>query len=233
MWSKNWGNLPYFCEHCKKGTDSRKAWEIDPKTQETVKKLRAERSLEILKSSGIAKKFAKLRFANLEETPKLHELIGQYLEDYRARVGRGLFLWGNIGAGKTATASIVGSEVAERYLDNLLMINWADALNTIKESFDTKADHPGKSLLKRMKSIGLLIVDDIHQEKGSDWVREQFFIVINTRYNNGLPTIITSQWPLEDVGQRYGQQIESRLAETCQVIEFTGEDRRKQQRSIF
>lgn len=84
-----------------------------------------------------------------------------------------------------------------------------------------------------MRTIPLLILDDMHQEKGSEWAREQLFILINTRYNNGLPTIVTSQFPMEDIADRYGAQIASRLIETSQVVEFTGQDRRQAQKQLF
>lgn len=84
-----------------------------------------------------------------------------------------------------------------------------------------------------MRNVELLILDDIHQEKGSDWVKEQLFITINHRYEQGLPTIITSNFPIEDLAERYTQQIASRLMETCKIVEFGGDDRRQVQRSIF
>lgn len=103
----------------------------------------------------------------------------------------------------------------------------------VKDSFDNKLNTTGKNLLARLRSTGLLIIDDIHQEKGSEWVREQLFITVNYRYEQGLPTIVTSNFSIEDIAERYNGQIASRLIETCEIIEFTGEDRRQQQKSIF
>lgn len=222
-----------YCNSCELGKTMYETWKNLDTTKSQIKEVRKTEGKELIRRWGISQKFENFRIDNLDHNPALQNIVNNYIDQFESGRGFWLYLWGNIGSGKTTTASIVSCELAERYMTAFTMINWAAAITLIKDSFDKKGPHKGRELLQRMLTVPLLVLDDIHQEKWSDWVREQFFVVINSRYEAMLPTIITSQCPLEDVGSRYGEQIASRLMETCKVIEFTGDDRRQKQRSIF
>lgn len=206
------------------------------KLDSTKSQIQSERrkELQVLKrNSGVPPRFEDFKLQALSDNPALFDLIERYLNQWKTGSGYGFYMWGAIGAGKTTTATIVANEIMERYLTETRILGWAASLQLVKESFDTKLAHPGKRLIPQMKSVGLLVLDDVHQEKGSEWTREQMFMIINHRYENKLPTIMTSQEPIEELGMRYGQQIASRIMETCRILEFTGEDRRQTQRPLF
>ena len=42
-------------------------------------------------------------------------------------------------------------------------------------------------------NVDLLIIDDIGKEKGTDWVCEQIYTIINKRYEKMLPTVLTTE----------------------------------------
>lgn len=231
---KGIGVLPKtFCKRCDLGKSMYEEWLALPETKSQIVKAFAKDLLGAQTTSQIPPKFRDFTLPALSKNPGLLAIIEKYIENFPSDGSKGLYLWGNIGAWKTTTAAIVANEIIGRYWTDCLMINWATWLSMVKDSFDNKMNTTGKNLLARLRSSRLLIIDDIHQEKGSDWVREQLFITVNYRYEQGLPTIITSQWPIEDVAERYAPQIASRLIETCEIIEFTGEDRRQQEKSIF
>lgn len=228
------GVLPKtFCKRCDIGKTMYEEWLALPETKSQIVRAYAQDLLDAQTTAGIPPKFRNFTIAALTKNPGLLSIIENYIENFEEDRSKGLYLWWNIGAGKTTTAAIVANELIGKYWVDCLMINWATWLSMVKDSFDNKMNTTGKNLLARLRSSRLLIIDDIHQEKGTDWVREQLFITINHRYEQGLPTIITSNFSIEDIAERYNGQIASRLIETCEIIEFTGEDRRQKQKSIF
>jgi DNA replication protein DnaC len=76
--------------------------------------------------------------------------------------------------------------------------------------------------------VPLLVLDDLGSERVTDWVREQIFLIINSRYEEMLPTVVTTNDTLEELEKHVGQRIISRLMETCQGLILDGEDFRKE-----
>ena len=72
----------------------------------------------------------------------------------------------------------------------------------------------------------MLALDDLGSEQVTDWVREQLFLVINSRYEQMLPTIITTNDSLESLEEHVGQRITSRIAGMCQGVVLDGPDYR-------
>lgn len=72
----------------------------------------------------------------------------------------------------------------------------------------------------------LLFIDDLGAEKVTDWVEEVIYLIINSRYENNYPIIITSNYPLSGIAERVGDRVASRIKEMCHIIKLDGEDRR-------
>ena len=80
----------------------------------------------------------------------------------------------------------------------------------------------------------LLVLDDLGAERLTDWVEETMNLIVNTRYNDRLPTIFTSNHEgvpdrenLDSLLCRVGDRMYSRLLEMCDFMEFTGPDYRE------
>lgn len=91
--------------------------------------------------------------------------------------------------------------------------------------------------LKRLCRIPLLLLDDLGTEKISEWTEEATYRLLNERYNECRPLIVTSNFPTrsddgEDLSDRLGGRIASRLAELTTVVVLEGPDLRRQHRSI-
>jgi len=70
-----------------------------------------------------------------------------------------------------------------------------------------------------------LLIDDIGIEYRTDFVREKMYMLIDGRYSNKKPTIITSNYSLAEIADRLGERIASRVGSGT-VLEITGEDYR-------
>ena len=107
-------------------------------------------------------------------------------------------------------------------------------LSELKRTFNNAALST-ESLLDRYCQSRLLVLDDIGAGQATEWNVGIVYQIINARYNSELPTIITSNYDLNNLGQRFAsgddysaQRIVSRLSEMC-VLGFLGtKDRRRE-----
>ena len=72
----------------------------------------------------------------------------------------------------------------------------------------------------------ILILDDLGSEKITEYLRTTFYYIFNEREIWERPTIITSNLSLEELDNHLGARVSSRIAGSCEVLKFTGKDRR-------
>ena len=82
--------------------------------------------------------------------------------------------------------------------------------------------------LKIVNEVPLLIMDDLGSGTSSPFSRDQTYLIMNNRINNGLSTIYTSNLTVAELRnpEVLGARNVSRLIVNAIGIEFTGKDRR-------
>lgn len=75
-------------------------------------------------------------------------------------------------------------------------------------------------------NAGLLVLDDLGAAKGSEWNEEVNYRLINHRYENELPTLVTSNVPPKQLATALGERVSSRLVEMATRVVLRGNDRR-------
>lgn len=223
------------CRECEKGKQVLQAWMQEPAQQETFRVWKMEKIERMLKRSGVWPRFREKRLTDLEDSKALKQLCETYCTNWKENAAKGwwLYLWGNIGAGKTHTATAVSNELIQNHLVQVLFLNLWEVAQRVKNTFEKETKQQDSTLFEDMKKVELLVIDDIGVEKVSDWLAEQIYLVVNHRYENRLPMIVTSNQSLEDLARTHRPQICSRLQEMCRVVKFTGTDRRKDLRPTF
>lgn len=86
---------------------------------------------------------------------------------------------------------------------------------------ESRAESEKIDLLKR---IDLFFIDDMGVKGEAPWIYERYYQIIDARYCNKLPTVITSNLSIESL-----KEVEPRVASrVCSglIIELQGEDRR-------
>jgi len=225
-WSQIYGEVPRFCDHCEKWQTLRTEWLEAPAQMESLKIWKRRKIDAALKKSGVSDRFQDKRLSDLKSAPKLLEICQGYVDNWEEmdQKGFGLYFWGDVGTWKTHTASAIANELIEKHLVEVMFISFSDVADRVRKSFDS--DNADKSLFNDMKEVDLLVIDDFGMEKPTDWLKEQIFLVVNSRYENRKPIIITSNQSLEDIGKMMMAQIASRLIEVSRTVRFTGEDKR-------
>lgn len=145
-----------------------------------------------------------------------------FIDDYiKSPPTIGLTLMGKWGTGKTHLSISIVKEFIKRYHLYTKVRSFSDLLQELRESYD------GGGIIKTLKTytgIPLLLIDEIGMEKKSDWVSEKLFQIIDGRIKNKLPTIITSNFSLEEIADTYGGAVRSRLLQGSAVIQIRCKD---------
>lgn len=140
--------------------------------------------------------------------------------------GRGLWLSGNTGTGKTTLAMLVSKE-ALRSGKSVAIYSLPKLLARIRRTYDAEPGGDSYStLFARLTSVDLLHIDDFGAEKRSDWVLEQLYALVNERYEEERSILLTTNLALELLEEQIGARTVSRLTETCEQVHLFGSDRR-------
>lgn len=144
-------------------------------------------------------------------------------DTYRA-TGTGLLLYGDIGLGKTHLVHSIATKLAETRNIWSYFVNAPEFLSNLRLAMNKK-EMP--DIFKIANEYTLLIIDDIGKEKPSDWVSEQFYILVNSRYNSKKPTIFTTNKGEKELSENIGPATISRIYEMTEQVGVTGKDFRK------
>ncbi|AVM69755.1 DNA replication protein DnaC [Lachnospiraceae bacterium oral taxon 500] len=160
------------------------------------------------------------------------------LNDYKENVlqmvesGQGLYIWGgSTGTGKTSWACKIMSHYFRKITFNTglenegLFIFLPSFLEDLRNSYSDK-EPDFERMLEMVNSCKLLIIDDIGAERVTEWVAERMVSIINRRSSNGLCTIYTSNLSPDQLKEKLGDRIASRVFGGSQIIEIKGGDRR-------
>lgn len=186
----------------------------------------AGKAQRLKEKSDLGKRFSNRTFSNFNKSrcEEAHKAAWGYSQRnnlFDSEKNSLLFL-GGVGTGKTHLAAAIANELIDRGIP-VLFGTFIDHLQKIKDEFNhTSLD----TYLSRMKSIPMLIIDDIGKEKKTEWSQQTLFDVINYRYEHMLPTIITSNFDDSGLMNHVGNATASRLNEMCTAIHMNGKDYR-------
>jgi DNA replication protein DnaC len=129
--------------------------------------------------------------------------------------GRGLALHGDRGTGKTTLAMLV-SQYALRAHRSVAIYTAPRLLSEIRMTYEDDATQSYDSLMRRLRGVDLLHVDDLAVARTTDWVLEQLYSVVNDRYQDERSIIYTADVASPtDLGEHIGARTASRLVEMC------------------
>ena len=190
---------------------------------------------EKLRKWGNMERYERVRLGDYDINPTHWVYTGKRVESlalaremcvtYANSLSGFLVLRGGYGTGKTMLAAAIGNERLEVHGDAVLFFSVPNLLDTFRASYNSSEVDSYESALKGTQDTKLLILDDLGSEKDSEWVQEKIFQVIDHRYANNLPTIITTNEKLENLEPR----ISSRLMDTniCKHVYINAPDYRR------
>jgi DNA replication protein DnaC len=139
--------------------------------------------------------------------------------------GRGLWLFGRVGTGKTTLAMLVAKEALAAG-HSVAIYSMPRLLNEIRRTYDEGSDSSYLELLDRLAEVDLLHLDDVGAEKSSAWVLEQLYGIVNARYEAERAITITTNLGLDELVEQIGERTVSRLKEMCEALPLDDHDHR-------
>jgi len=154
------------------------------------------------------------------------------------------------GTGKTTTACAVLNEYVRRhYLGSLhrnrqplqqpayfLDVNeWQSLYNEFNRSHVPQdvAERAAREYYRRLtnaKQAPFTVLDDIGVRQTTEGFRGDLHSVINHRTTNAMPTVYTSNLPIEEMAAVFDARLYDRMRDQCAVLHFAGESKRGKRR---
>jgi DNA replication protein DnaC len=159
--------------------------------------------------------------------PEVVQAVRRYVSDIGSQLdaGNGLWLMGDVGTGKTTLAMIV-SKAALEAGRTVAIYSLPRLLGLIRAAIDTDAGMV--AFLDRLAAVDLLHIDDLGAENTTEWVLEQLYSIVNTRYEDERAMIVTTNLRYEDLIEQLGERTVSRLVAICgDGLPLFGQDDRR------
>lgn len=130
--------------------------------------------------------------------------------------GKGLYLTGNFGCGKTYLIVATFNELAKKNIKSAVIF-WPEFLRNLKASFDSDYDEK----FEYVKNVPLLLIDDLGAETSSSWSRDEILCsILQNRMDNNLTTFITSNLSIDNLEQHLAQTRDGvELVKAKRIIE--------------
>jgi DNA replication protein DnaC len=152
--------------------------------------------------------------------------------------GRGIWFTGDVGTGKTTLAMLI-SKAALQDDRTVAIYSLPRLLAMLRETFQDDAHFSLSELIDRLCSVDLLHIDDVGAEQTTDWVLEQLYTIVNTRYEDGKALLLTTNLvgrddpdsedghPAAPLRRQIGERTVSRIWEICgDPLPLFGDDNR-------
>lgn len=196
------------------------------------------RAIRRMKQSGLEKFVKGHTFETFKcEAPwqqAVYNKARAYVTDGLA-AGKWFYAGGQPGCGKTHICTAIAREALYRY--PLVYMMWENESKQLKALVTDACEYA--SAISRYKGCRVLYIDDLFKPTKDDYGNEKkptaadvklAFEIVNYRYINQLPTIISSEWYMNDLAD-IDEATASRIAERCGAYQIIiNRDRSKNQR---
>lgn len=206
--------------------------------EQDAKRARAEK---LFNASKMGKRFMTRTFDNFkvdQYNEKAFKAVRNYSENFRkhADQGIGFMLSGPYGSGKTHLAAALAIDLMNKGIP-VVFGTLISLLGKIRQTYSTGWTQEDElEILETYSTVDLLIIDDLGKERASEWSLEKLFSIINSRYENNLPVVVTTNYSMDTLIEKLsvnqnsdvGESIVSRMHEICRGIYLNDADHRKE-----
>lgn len=183
-----------------------------------------------MQNSGLQKLLKRYTFESYKTTSDWQKYVKDKAYEYIDKCSDWFFFGGQPGCGKThICTAIVGALLKKGKAPKYML--WQDDITKIKQASSNL--EVCEALINSYKQAEILYIDDFFKTRRGDFVStadvNATFKIINYRYNEGLPTIITSELSLEQISQ-IDEALGSRISEMANPKIFIKADKNKNYR---
>ena len=186
-----------------------------------------------LKDCGINLRFKDKTFSNFDKSKDTnsYSICRDYARSFGKNKKEGLLLSGPAGIGKTHLAAAIVDHIARlkhRLIEkDIIFTTVPDMVGKVRKEMFLDPKTPNKEAYKEsLLECDLLVLDDLGAESITLWTVDLVHQIIDFRYRDELPVVITSNLSLDEIKKLYGERLLSRIYEMCQGVELSGSDYR-------
>ncbi|MHB1343040.1 MAG: ATP-binding protein [Thermoleophilia bacterium] len=151
-------------------------------------------------------------FIESPENRAAHAVSRRWLNDPTCN----LLINGTVGSGKTFLGVCLARELSGRDLPiPTLFLSVPKLFEAIKAGYnDPGLRESAERLIRWAKEAPILSLDDLGKTHGRDtsWIEEQLYLIVDHRYNNEAPIVITTEFESKGLAARVGLSVVSRLS---------------------
>ncbi|VTS19463.1 primosomal protein DnaI [Streptococcus pseudoporcinus] len=127
--------------------------------------------------------------------------ILDFVEQYPNADQKGLYLYGDMGIGKSYFMAAMARELSERKGVSTTLLHFPTFTIDVKNAISSGSV---KDEIDAVKSVPVLILDDIGAEQATSWVRDEVLqVILQYRMLEELPTFFTSNYSLSDLERKW------------------------------
>ncbi len=108
-----------------------------------------------------------------------------------------LFIYGDVGLGKTHLIQAIGNKILENFPDKKVIYLSADTFTS--EFIDAIRNDAGNEFANRYKNVDALIIDDIQSLIGKEKTQDLFFQIFNVLHQSGKQIVLSSDKPPKEL----------------------------------
>jgi len=164
-------------------------------------------NLEALKGLTFERFKPRGRVGTGEQQAKSLELAYNHAHMFAENPQGWLLLQGGYGCGKTHLAAAIANQAIALGIPTHF-ITVPDLLDWLRFAFDSR-ESSFEQRFDEIRTVNLLVLDDFGTQNATPWAQEKLFQILNHRYINRLPLVVTTNLALEEIEGR----IRSRLVD--------------------
>lgn len=212
---------------CRCRREEFQARKIKDENEEKKSRLKKLMESSLMKGDALEKKFETWDFT--KGSQKMYNISFKYAENFNMakKNNLGLLIYGNCGNGKSHMSFCIANKLLDSGY-SVVCTSIEALLNKIKKSFNTWGSEGEIETLNSLSNADLLILDDLGTENITDWSLSKIYNIIDSRYRNKLPLIITTNLKINDLENTYGKRTIDRINEMCTFYHNDGPSIRKE-----
>jgi DNA replication protein DnaC len=213
---------------------------IDFKKHFICRKLKNMEKLSVFTENFKNKTFENAKCENDKEK-EYHKRAIKFCDNFELvkEKGLGIMLFGTAGNGKTYLSACIHNRLLfmKKAVLNISLNKYLNKIRKIEYNYKGEQIDNEKIMMDSLKSADCIVIDDLGNEKITEWGQEKVFSFFNELYNEKKVLIISTNLSVLQLEKHYeilgSNKIVDRLKEMTTIFIYNWESKRKNDQNFF